>query len=145
MITGLPPCKGTIDRAEGNFAARDVDLIDFKTGKKHTRKDLSNNIQACMYAIAFQKIYGFYPKRFIFLHSKFKCKQEIQITPDFLDAGLSRIKAIWYKIEREEFNPPESSKINKFFCKNFCLYYKGCPRHTRPAGWENVNYTKKII
>lgn len=136
LILGLPNCAGTIDRIQGDMTAQDVDLVDYKTGKVYYKPQLIDNVQACMYALAFKKMYGFYPKRFIFIFSKHKKVRTIEITDEFIEAGTTNIKSIWYHIANGDFNPPPHAP--KFFCNNFCQYKKICPRWKKPKGWEQV-------
>jgi hypothetical protein len=93
-------------------------------------------MQAAMYSMAFKQMYGFYPKKFIFLFSKHKKTKEIIITPDFIENGLTRIRSNWYHIVNGDFNPPTHPP--KFFCNHFCPHKITCPRFKKPRGWEQV-------
>jgi hypothetical protein len=134
VIPGLPTCSGTMDRIEGSMKNKDVDILDYKTGKVYKRVDLLSNIQAGMYANAFKRMYGFYPKRFIFLFSKFKRVKTIEITPEFLELSQERIRSIWYHIVNEDFKPP--LRPSKYFCDHFCSVRGECPKWKRQKGWE---------
>lgn len=142
LIPELPTCTGTVDRIQGSMVAHDVDLIDFKTGALYTKKELSNNIQATMYALAFEKQFGFLPKRFLFYFTKHRRIKEIMITPLFLEAGKARIMANWIKIQTGHFEPNRSKDI-WYFCKNFCDSTT-CSKKKRfkqkPKGWEGVGF-----
>lgn len=136
IIPGLPECTGTIDRIEGDFQTKDVDILDYKTGKVYLNREFDNNIQAAMYSIAFKAMYGFYPKKFIFMFSKHRKTKEIIITDDFIESGVTRIRSDWFHIANGDFNPPPHPP--KFFCNNFCPHKKVCPRWKKPKGWEAV-------
>lgn len=136
LFPGFPGITGTVDRIDGNMNTRDIELFDYKTGKVATRKDLASNIQAGLYARAFEKEFGFLPKSFTFIYTKHKRTKEIMITHDFLQASEERIVGILEKIKNNEFSPPK--KINRFFCNNFCQHKKECPKHVTPKGWEEV-------
>lgn len=136
VFDGLPAFTGTIDRIDGCLETHDVEMFDYKTGKVATRKDLANNIQAGLYARAFEKEFGFLPKSFTFIYTKHKRVKEIMITKDFLEASEQRIRGIIENIQANRFNPPK--KANKFFCNNFCSYKKECPKYVSPKGWEKV-------
>jgi len=126
---------GTIDRIDGDIANQDVDLVDYKTGKTYTKKELSTNMQACIYAEAFKKMYGFYPKRFVFMFSKARRLKVVHINPEFMANAKARIKGLYMRMVSGEYKPDSS---NKYFCKNFCEYYKECPAHKK-GGW-NVDF-----
>lgn len=139
LIEDLPGFEGTMDRIQGSFVTRDVDIIDYKTGKNYTKKEMNDNIQATIYSLAFFKLFGFYPKRFIFYFSKSKKIKEIIITEEFIEAGIARIKGIWYKILDNRFAP--STKNISYFCKNFCpsTTCKKKPK-VKPKGWGSVGF-----
>jgi RecB family exonuclease len=139
LIPGLPPVEGTIDRIDGNFATRSIDLIDYKTGKQYTKKELLSNMQATLYVLAFERLFSFRPEKFIFIFSKTRREKVITITQDFIDRGLERIKGIWYKIEQNDFAIPK--KTNKYFCEHFCTQRSTCPKWNKrkPQGWEGVD------
>jgi CRISPR/Cas system-associated exonuclease Cas4 (RecB family) len=136
LIPGLPTCAGTIDRIDGDIAAKDVDLLDYKSGKVYTHVECHTNMQATMYSLAFKQMYGFYPKRFVFLFSKHKKTREIIITPEFIENGLTRIRTNWYHVMNGDFNPPPHPP--KYFCNHFCPHKANCPRWRKPRGWEEV-------
>lgn len=148
LIPGLPPITGTADRLEGSLKHKDVDIMDYKTGshKKYTKKELRSNIQATLYSLAFKHEFGFYPKRFIFVFPKFKKEKVINITDEFIEEGLIRIKSLWYKMASNQFNAPE--KPNKFYCANFCpLTEKECARkgHKRyKNNWDKIKYERFV-
>lgn len=141
-LDGLLPdfitCTGTIDRIDGNMETKEIRLGDYKTGKVYTKKELSNNIQATLYSLAFYKMFGFLPKAFDFYFTKHKKIKTIMITPEFLKNGTERILDIWYKILKEDFRP---TCENKYFCKNFCDSYKECPKYSKVKlnnSWDNI-------
>jgi CRISPR/Cas system-associated exonuclease Cas4 (RecB family) len=136
LIPGVITCTGTIDRIVGDISKREVDIEDYKTGHPYTKKELNTNMQATMYSLAFYKMFGFLPKRFIFYFSKYKKIKTIEITPDFIQRGTERILNNYYKMAQNLFEPDNS---NKFFCKNFCSETKFCPlQKKRNNGWDNV-------
>lgn len=141
-LEGLLPdfitCTGTIDRIDGDLSSKEVRLGDYKTGKVYTKKELSNNIQATLYSLAFYKMFGFLPKAFDFYFTKHKKVKTIMITPEFLKNGTERILDIWYKILSGD-NKPNCE--NKYFCKNFCDSYSECPKYKKVKvnnGWDDI-------
>lgn len=135
MFTDMPKFTGCIDRVEGNLEAKDVSLIDYKTGKVYTKNELNDNIQACIYSLAFFREYGFLPKEFIFYFSKHKKIKKIIITLDFINRVSADIIRIVAEMKANHYEPNCASL---FFCRNFCEFYNECPRHKRvkKEGWE---------
>lgn len=127
---------GTIDRIDGSFSNKDIDIVDYKSGKVYTKNELASNIQATIYCLAFKHLYGFLPKRFIFMFTKYRKTKVIQVTDEFLRAGTSRVTGIWMHMLNNEFEP---NPKNKHFCKNFCTAYKECPCGKK-QGWAGVGY-----
>lgn len=137
LIPGLPPIEGTMDRLDATAGMFELYGIDYKTGKRFTKKDLKSNMQATIYSLAIERLYGKLPETFTFIFSRFQRLQVIQVTDEFLDAGVSRIRNIWGHILNEDFKPP--IKPNKFFCNNFCEFKPVCPKwNNSPPGWEGV-------
>lgn len=136
LIPGLPPFTGTIDRVDGSVARKDVDILDYKTGKPYTRNECKSNMQACIYALYWKKKYGFYPKNFVFYYTKHKKSKAVPITPEFIEAGVERITNIWAHIMNGDFNPP--MKPNKWFCNNSCKS-ETC-KHKAKGKWGNVGF-----
>lgn len=135
LVEDCLPFTGTMDRIVGNLDTKDVAIEDWKTGKVYTKKELSNNVQATVYSLAFYKMFGFMPTEFRFYFTKHKKVKIIKVTPDFIKQGVARILENWYKICNEEFTPNTS---NKYFCKNFCSLNKECPtqKKVNKKGWE---------
>lgn len=137
LIEGLPPIQGTIDRIDGNKILRSIKLYDYKSGKVYTHKECKSNMQATLYALAVQRVYGIMPESFTFIFSKHGKLREIPITDEFLEKGLARIRNNWYHIVNEDFTPHK--KRNKYFCKHFCDVNSKCKFYYKPPkGWEGV-------
>lgn len=138
LLPDFITCTGTIDRIDGNIQNKEVRLGDYKTGKVYTKKELSNNIQATLYSLAFYRMFGFLPVAFDFYFTKHKKVKTIMITPEFLKNGTERILSIWYKILSGDKKP---TCENKYFCKNFCDSYKVCPKFKKAktnTAWDNI-------
>lgn len=138
LLPDFITCTGTIDRIDGDMTTKEIRLGDYKTGKVYTKKELSNNIQATLYSLAFYKMFGFLPKAFDFYFTKHKKVKTVMITPEFLKNGTERILDIWYKILQKDFRP---TCENKYFCKNFCDSYKECPKYSKVKlnnNWDNI-------
>lgn len=137
MFEGMPPFTGTIDVIEGNLEAKDVTISDYKTGKKYTKKQVQNSIQACLYSLAFHHKYGFLPKEFTFIFSKTKRTMSVPITFDFITRVSAEIVRIVTEMRNGHFEPNCDSK---FFCSHFCEFYDECPRFKRndKQGWDAV-------
>lgn len=137
MFKDMPTFTGCIDRVDGNLDTKDVSLIDYKTGKVYTKKELASNIQACLYSLAFFEKYGFLPKEFVFYFTKHKKKKVIPITLDFINNVSAEIVRIVCEMKNNNYEPSQESK---FFCKNFCEYQDMCPKFKRSnkKGWDLV-------
>lgn len=131
------PFTGTMDRIVGNLETKQVAIEDWKTGKVYTKKELSSNVQATVYSLAFYKMFGFLPEEFRFYFTKHKKVKVVKITPEFIRRGSERILDVLYKMSNNEWNPNTS---NKYFCKNFCSISKECvtQRKVEKKGWEMV-------
>lgn len=138
MFRDVPPITGCVDRIEGNMQNKDVRLMDYKTGKVYTKKQLENNIQACLYSLAFFSRYGFLPKEFVFYFTKHKKTKTIQIANDFLNRNSAEIVRIVEEMKAGHFEP---NNKNKYFCKHFCEWQSECPKFKRnkKTGWDAVN------
>lgn len=126
--------SGTIDRIEGNMEKKDVIICDYKTGKAYTKNKMNNSSQVVMYVLAFYKMYGFYPKAFVFYFSKTKHKFTIPITQDMINRVSAEIVSIIYKMKNNEW---EADNRNKYFCKEFCQCFEECPKmgKKKSSGW----------
>lgn len=133
------PITGTIDRIDGNIEQKRAVIIDYKTGKAYTKKSLKTNVQALLYSMAFHKMYGFLPEKFIFYFSKKRKKMIIYITPEFLKEAGNEVLSIWFNITQGNFAP---TCKNAFFCKNFCKSKGECPKYKpqkeMKQGWANL-------
>ncbi len=136
VIEEFPPIEGTMDRIDGSFVTKDITLSDYKSGKKLTKIDVNSSPQVLLYCLAFKKMFGFLPKKFVFIFTKLEREMVVYITEDFIDRAMERLKSSWYRILQGDFKPP--TKAPKFFCENFCPVRKGCPKWDRPKGWEGV-------
>lgn len=138
MFKDMPIFTGCIDRVDGQLETKDIRLIDYKTGKVYTKKELNSNIQACLYSLAFMEKYGFLPKEFVFYFTKHKKKKVVPITTEFIENVSAEIMRIVYEMKNKNFEPTQT---NKFFCKNFCAFQSECPKFKRSkkTGWALVN------
>lgn len=131
------PWKGFIDRIDGNIKEGSVVISDYKTGRssKFTKRELSDNIQATVYALYFKEKYGFYPEKFVFIFTKERKTKEIAIDEEFIKRGLERIRRNINLITSGIFVP--EAKGGKHFCKNFCKYFAECPKYIKSNdGWD---------
>lgn len=136
VIEGVIPVTGTIDRISGDLKNKQVRLEDYKTGKVYTKKELSSNMQACLYSLAFYKQFGFLPEEFVFYFTKFKKIKVVKITPDFLKEGMARILAVYQKIKDGDTKPDNT---NRYFCNHFCESKKRCPLFQKKNNsWDKV-------
>lgn len=137
LIKDVLPITGTVDLITGSLSFKDVSLCDYKTGKVYTKNELKDNMQSTLYALAFFNEFGFMPKEFVFYFTKHKKVKVVPITPDFILRGTERILKSWYEMEQGNF---KVNNNNKYFCKNFCSYYKECPAYksTGNKAWDNI-------
>lgn len=137
LIPGELPFAGTIDRVDGEPERRLVKLIDYKSGKTYTKKQLQNNVQVGIYCLWWKSQYGFLPSEFVFLFSKFSKEKVVLIDEDYINNSVRVISDIMRAIKQNAFNPPYSR--NKHFCSNFCKFKSVCVAYKKsPEGWENV-------
>lgn len=141
MFTDVPPITGCVDRIDGQLVDKNVSLMDYKTGKVYTKKQLDNNIQACLYSLAFFSKHGFLPKEFRFYFTKHKKVKIVQITTEFLNRNSAEIVRIVSEMKNKNF---EATNNNKFFCKNFCEWENCCPKYEKKVkkGWEALKELK---
>lgn len=138
-IEGVPlPFKGFVDRIDGNIEEKEIVLSDYKTGRssKFTKRELEDNIQATVYSLWVREKFGFLPTRFVFIFTKERRTKEIVINEAFIERGLARIRRISKCIEDGIFVPQPKGGV--YFCKNFCNYYKECPKFEKKdnGGWN---------
>ena len=125
IAADLPMFSGTIDRIDNSDG---LHVIDYKTGKKYTKKELKDNIQAGTYAIACRELYGEYPVDISFIFSKEQKVKTIKVTEQFITDSLSRIRQSYYKIVNNQY--PPNYRIGSFFCDHFCICKSECPRYS---------------
>lgn len=131
------PFKGFIDRVDGSIEEQDIVLSDYKTGRssKFTKKELSDNVQATVYALYYKQKYGFYPSRFVFIFTNERKTKEIEINEAFVQRGLARLRRSIEAINNNIFIA--EPKGGKYFCKEFCKYYVECPKYIKSNdGWD---------
>lgn len=115
------PFKGTIDRVVGTLETRNVILEDWKTGAIYSPKEMSNNIQATIYSIAWYKLYGYFPKKFRFYFTKHKKVKEIKIDNKFINRGVERILNIYLDIKAGTMEEARKRATKTFYCYKFCM------------------------
>ncbi len=148
----LPPIRVTIDRINGD--ANDVEnweVQDYKTGKVYTAKQIKENMQLPIYAMAIKAVYGALPKslRLRFPQHK-KERLFMRLDDDTYECVVSRggtytIKLsetldkmidIYNKIKKDSFKP---NTQDSFFCDNFCPLMKEGKCYGTATKWKLLN------
>jgi DNA helicase II / ATP-dependent DNA helicase PcrA len=106
-----------VDEIEGG-----VEIIDYKTGKVQSQKDIKKNPQLSLYAVGLEQAFGLKVKRVSLLFIDELKKVSIEPDKALLDNLMKDFSKVVEKIRRAEFAPTPSP----FVCK-FCDYRKICP------------------
>jgi len=167
QLDGCPKVSATIDRVnpigettDGSDVSgdgidlskfKDVEIVDYKTGKCFYGKKLKEDLQVPVYLLAYKQTTGVLPQRFTFVFveegktrtfekvddDKYVCtviKKEYVIS---LQEATRRIKTTFARAKAGKWSIP--TKINAFYCSNFCDVAKAgqCSGKDNQQ-WENL-------
>jgi superfamily I DNA/RNA helicase/adenosine deaminase/RecB family exonuclease len=121
--------RGKIDRIEFKKADDKTgikEVLDLKTGKPKTQRDVDKSLQLSIYAYAIDKDFGNLPDTVSFFSLTSGEKVSSQRTKEDLREVEETVKEIAEKVLGQEFEPKPG-----FHC-NFCTYKPICPAHETP-------------
>jgi DNA helicase-2/ATP-dependent DNA helicase PcrA len=114
--------KGRIDQVN-SLGRRDVEIVDYKTGKAKKDSDAQKDLQLSIYAIAAKEIFEWNPVRMVFHYLQDNQRQETTRDARQLDEALRVVQETAADIRAREF-PAKPG----FICRN-CAYKPICPAH----------------
>jgi DNA helicase-2/ATP-dependent DNA helicase PcrA len=114
--------KGRIDQIN-SLGRKDVEIIDYKTGKPKKDSEVRRDLQLSIYAIAAKEIFELNPARLVFHYLQDNSRQEIARTSKQLDEALKIVQEVAADIRTRSFPAKEG-----FICRS-CAYRPICPVH----------------
>src|SRR5258705_214287 len=114
--------KGRIDQIN-SLGRKDVEIIDYKTGKPKKDSEVRRDLQLSIYAIAAKEIFELNPTRLVFHYLQDNSRQEIPRTTKQLDEALKIVQEVAADIRARSFPAKEG-----FICRS-CAYRPICPVH----------------
>jgi DNA helicase II / ATP-dependent DNA helicase PcrA len=114
--------KGRIDQIN-SLSQKDVEIVDYKTGKPRKESDAKKDLQLSIYAIAVKEILELNPVRLVFHYLQNNQRQETTRDAKQLDEAQKMVQETAADIRAGEFaaNPG-------FQCRS-CAYRSICPAH----------------
>jgi DNA helicase II / ATP-dependent DNA helicase PcrA len=119
--------KGRIDQIN-SLGRRDVEIVDYKTGKPKKDSDARKDLQLSIYAIATKEIFEWNPVRMVFHYLQNNQRQETTRDAKQLDDAVRVVQEAAADIRAGEF-PAKPG----FICRN-CAYKPICPAHEEAMG-----------
>jgi ATP-dependent DNA helicase UvrD/PcrA len=122
--------KGRIDQinALGGKSGKDVEIVDYKTGKPQKVTEARKDLQLSVYAIAAKEMFDLNPVRLIFHYLQDNERLETTRDAKQLDETLRIVQEVAADIRAASFSPKES-----FACRS-CAYRPICPAHEESLG-----------
>jgi len=114
--------KGRIDQMNG-LGGKDVEVVDYKTGKPQKQSEARKDLQLSVYAIAVKEIFERNPVRLVFHYLQDNERLETTRDAKQLDETLRIVQEVAADIRAANFAPKES-----FACRA-CAYRPICPAH----------------
>jgi DNA helicase II / ATP-dependent DNA helicase PcrA len=115
--------KGRIDQINSLGNKRDVEIVDYKTGRPKKEADAKKDLQLSMYALAVKEILELEPARLVFHYLQDNQRQETTRDAKQLDEAQIIVLEAAADIRAGEFPPKRG-----FICRN-CAYKPICPAH----------------
>jgi DNA helicase-2/ATP-dependent DNA helicase PcrA len=114
--------KGRMDQVN-SLGRRDVEIVDYKTGRAKKDLDAQKDLQLSIYAIAAREIFEWNPVRMVFHYLQNNQRQETTRDAKQLDEAQKAVQETAADIRAGEF-PAKPG----FVCRN-CAYKPICPAH----------------
>jgi len=114
---------GRMDQINSLGNKRDVEIVDYKTGKPKKPADAKKDIQLSIYSLAAREILELNPVRLVFHYLQNNERQETTRDSKQLDEAQKTVQAVASEIRAASF-PPRPGYI----CRS-CAYQPICPAH----------------
>ncbi|OLB35020.1 MAG: hypothetical protein AUH11_16160 [Acidobacteria bacterium 13_2_20CM_57_17] len=115
--------KGRIDQINALGNERDVEIVDYKTGRPKKDVDAKKDLQLSLYALAVKEILELNPVRLVFHYLQDNQRQETTRDAKQLDEAQKIVQEVAGDIRAGEFRAKRG-----FVCRN-CAYRPICPAH----------------
>jgi DNA helicase-2/ATP-dependent DNA helicase PcrA len=115
--------KGRIDQINSLGNKRDVEIVDYKTGRPKKDVDAKKDLQLSLYALAAKEILEMNPVRLVFHYLQNNQRQETTRDAKQLDEAKKIVQEAAADIRAGEFPAKRG-----FICRN-CPYRPICPAH----------------
>ncbi len=115
--------KGRIDQINALGNKRDVEIVDYKTGRARKDADAKKDLQLSLYALAVKEILELKPVRLVFHYLRTNERQETTRDAKQLDEAQKIVQEVAADLRAGEF-PARPG----FLCRN-CAYRPICPAH----------------
>jgi len=115
--------KGRIDQINALGNKRDVEIVDYKTGRARKDADAKKDLQLSLYALAVKEILELKPVRLVFHYLQTNERQETTRDAKQLDEAQKIVQEVAADLRAGEF-PARPG----FLCRN-CAYRPICPAH----------------
>jgi RecB family exonuclease len=115
--------KGRIDQINSLGNKRDVEIVDYKTGRPKKDADAKKDLQLSLYALAVKEILELEPVRLVFHYLQDNQRQETTRDAKQLDEAQKVVQEAAADIRAGEFPAKRG-----FICRN-CAYKPICPAH----------------
>jgi DNA helicase-2/ATP-dependent DNA helicase PcrA len=102
---------------------KDVEIVDYKTGKPKKPADAKKDIQLSIYSLAAKEILELNPVRLVFHYLQNNERQETARDSKQLDEAQKTVQEVASEIRAGSFSPNPG-----FLCRN-CAYQPICPAH----------------
>jgi len=114
--------KGRMDQVN-SLGRRDVEIVDYKTGRAKKDSDAQKDLQLSIYAIAAREIFEWNPVRMVFHYLQNNQRQETTRDAKQLDEAQKAVQETAADIRAGEFPAKRG-----FVCRS-CAYKPICPAH----------------
>jgi DNA helicase-2/ATP-dependent DNA helicase PcrA len=115
--------KGRIDQINSLGNKRDVEIVDYKTGRPKKDADAKKDLQLSLYALAVKEIFELEPVRLVFHYLQNNERQETTRDAKQLDEAQRIVQEAAADIRAGEFPTKRG-----FICRS-CAYRPICPAH----------------